>query len=88
MKTIISLLAISIFSIPGFANTKQNANSKYRCECFQNVPFEGYIIYVVETTNNQESWLTLESAPTNYGNLEECKSEISQNKTCEYLSGL
>lgn len=59
---------------------------KYHCECFQNVPFEGYIIYVIEKYQGQESWLPLEAPPTNYDGLEECQAAIKVDAICEDLS--
>lgn len=60
----------------------------YQCECFQNVPFEGYIIYVVEKFQGRQAWLTLESSPTNYDTDAQCNSAILTNKTCEELAKL
>lgn len=86
MNLLRSLLAVLFVSSGAWA--AKESKPSYQCECFQNVPFEGYIIYVVERFEGRQSWLTLESAPTNYDTDAQCKAAILVNKTCEELAKL
>ncbi|HEY1079948.1 MAG TPA: hypothetical protein VGE46_07615 [Bdellovibrio sp.] len=86
MKLFLSLLPCLFVSSVSFATT--DAKPSYQCVCFQNVPFEGYIIYVVEKFQGKQSWLTLEAAPTNYDTDAQCNSAILADKTCEELAKL
>lgn len=86
MKLFGSLVAVLFVSQSVWAATE--SKHSYQCECFQNVPFEGYIIYVVEKFQGSQSWLTLEAAPTNYDTDAQCNAAILVNKTCEELANL
>lgn len=86
MKFLLILLASLSVSVSAVASQGARLASRYQCACFQNVPFEGYIIYVIEKYQGQESWLTLEAAPTNYDSETECQAAIQVNKTCDELS--
>lgn len=88
MKSFISLVVVLLMAVPALSWSGVAPSSRYQCACFQNVPFEGYIIYVIEKFQGQESWLTLEASPTNYDSIQACNAEISVNKTCEELGKL
>lgn len=86
MKLLLSLLPLLSLSTVSFAAPENKPS--YQCVCFQNVPFDGYIIYVVEKFQGKQSWLTLEAPPTNYDSMEQCNAAIVADKTCEELAKL
>ncbi len=79
MKTFIFLCSLLV------VGAAQAAETTYRCECFQNIPFEAYQIYVVETSNSEESWMLLDERPSQYDDALTCAAAIAEEKICADL---
>lgn len=58
----------------------------YRCECEANVPFEGYVIFVVEKCGSDEEWIPLGFRERQYDNMTSCRVAIPANKVCQSLN--
>lgn len=84
MKLLGIVLTLLVSSV-GLAKT-QEIKPSYSCQCFQQVPFEAYIIFVVEKIGSEENWLPLEESSTQYDTLEICQAVADTNKICKDLS--
>lgn len=77
-------LILLLSSAPVSAASETCETYALRCDCFPNVPFEGYKLYVVETCNGKEEWSTEYAAPT-FDSEAACRDGIQSDPFCQSL---
>lgn len=86
MKSIISVLFFFVMTHAPMTSAAPICDTySIRCDCFPNVPFEGFKLYVVEKCDGEEKWVTEFYAPT-FDSEDQCRKAITTDTVCQHLS--
>lgn len=78
-----NILLSIVFLVSGAAFAgDQTCEPEFRCECAQAVPFESWVIYIVERCGKAERWYLLEYRGTQYTDAAECTRAFDSVEEC------